>query len=218
MAKLHFSITDRLLFIGRLIIVGWALAWLITASASAQITPSPTAVFLPNQVVRIGNLPSLTAPSSKSTAVLATALETIIRDRDVCCGKDSGLEDAVLSASSLKDLGAKIEGRHVLGDGLSINVRAEYVPTSSLSARLLVSTLMNQKPMLLGWKSRVYVVYGAVYDETRIYDPDGWQFVIHKLLLLDVRFSDHRREVEFDSESDDWNTIQGVLTASFVRQ
>ncbi len=218
MAELRFSIINRLLFIGRLIFVGWALAWLTTASASAQNTPSPNAVFLPNQVVRIANLPSLTAPSWKSTAVLATALETVIRDKDVCCGKDSGLEDAVLSASSLKDLSAKIEGRHVLSDGLSINVRAEYLSPSSLGAPALVSTLTNQKAMLVEWKSRVYVVYGAVYDETRIYDPDGWQFVIRKLLLLDVRFFDHRREVEFNSESDDWNTIQGVLTVSFVRQ
>jgi hypothetical protein len=212
-AGLRFSLITGLLFIRRAISVGWALAWLATASAAA-----PSAVFLPNEVVRIANLPSLTAPSSKSTAVLATALETIIRDEDVCCGKDSDLEDAVLSASSLKDLSAKIQGRHVLSDGLSINVQAEYLSQSSLSARILVSTLTNQKPMLIEWKSRVYVIYGAVYDETRIYDPDGWQFVIRKLLLLDVRFSDHRRAVEFNSESDDWNTIQGVLTVSFVRQ
>lgn len=218
MAKLRFSLFSRLLLMRRLMFAGWALAWLAMASASAQNTSSAAAVFLPNQVVRIANLPSLTAPSSNPTAVLATTLEIVIHDKDVCCGKDSGLEDAVLSASSLKDLSAKIQGRHVLGDGLSINVRAEYLPPSSLGAPLLVSTLMNQKPMLLEWKSRVYVVYGAVYDETRIYDPDGWQFVIHKLLLLDVRFSDHRREVEFNSESDDWNTIQGVLTVSFVRQ
>ncbi len=215
---LRFSLINRFLFIRRPMFAGWALACLALASASAQDAPSPTAIFLPNQVVRITNLPALAAPSSKSSAVLATALETIIRDKDVCCGRDSGLEDAVLSASSLKDLSAKTEGRHVLGDGLPINVRAEYLSPSSLGARVLVNTLTNQKPMLIEWKSRVYVVYGAVYDETRIYDPDGWQFVIRKLLLLDVRFSDHRREVEFNSESDDWNAIQGVLTVSVVRQ
>jgi hypothetical protein len=211
-AEFRFSVANRLLLIQRIVFVGAALAWLTAVSASA-----PTAVSLPNQVVRIENLPSLTAPSLKSTAVLATALETIIRDKDVCCGKDSALEDAVLSAESLKDLSAKVQGRHVLGDGLPINVRVEYLPQSSLSASVLVSSLTDQQPMLIEWKSRVYVLYGAVYDETRIYDPDGWQFTIRKLLLLDVRFSDRRKEVEFNSETDDWKTIQGLLTLSVVR-
>ena len=169
------------------------------------------------QVVRIANLPSLTASSLNPTAVLATSLETIIHDKDVCCGKDSGLEDAVLSGSSLRDLSAKVEGKHVLSDGLPINVRVEYLPQSSLSTRVLVNSLTDQKPMLIEWKSRVYVLYGAVYDETRIYDPDEWQFTIRKLLLLDVRFSDRRKEVEFNSETDDWKTIQGLLTLSVVR-
>ena len=104
-----------------------------------------------------------------------------------------------------------------MSDSLPINVRVEYLPQSSLSARVLVNSLTDQKPMLIEWKSRVYVLYGAVYDETRIYDPDGWQFTIRKLLLLDVRFSDRRKEVEFNSETDDWKTIQGLLTLSVVR-
>jgi hypothetical protein len=189
-----------------------------TVAVSAQNDPTPTVVFLPNQMVRIANLPSLTAPSSKTAAVLATTLETILDDKDLCCGKDSGLEDAVLSSPSLKELSAKVQGRHVLGDGLSVMVRAEYYPQSSVGAGTVIGTLMRQQPMLIEWKSRVYVLYGAVFDETRIYDPDGWRFVIHKLLLLDIRFSDQRWETEFKSETDDWETIQGFLTLSVVRQ
>ena len=49
-------------------------------------------VFLPNQEVSVANLPLLTAASPDASAVLATALETILPDRDVCCGKDSGLK------------------------------------------------------------------------------------------------------------------------------
>jgi hypothetical protein len=216
MVELRLSWMRRFFFTEGTVFVCW-LACLTISSAFAQDVPTPTSVFLQNQVVRIANLPSLTAQSSNPTAVLATSLETIIHDKDVCCGKDSGLEEAVLSASSLKDLSAKAQGRHVLSDGLPINVRAEYLPQSSLSDRFLVSTLTDQQPMLVEWKSRVYVVYGAVYDETRTYNPDGWQFTIHKLLLLDVRFADHRRETEFNSDTDDWKTIQGLLTLSVIR-
>ena len=151
------------------------------------------------------------------SAVLATALETILPDRDVCCGKDSGLEDAVLSApSSLKELSAKLQGRHVLGDGLSIVVRAEYFPKNSIDPSLTIQRLMNQQPMLLQWKSHIYVLYGATYDETRYYNG-GSLFVVHKLWLLDPRYSDRRRETELIA-TDDWTKIQGILALSVVRK
>ncbi len=180
-------------------------------------TVSAFAQFLPNQEVRVANLPLLTAPSAEASAVLATALETILPDRDVCCGKDSGLEDSVLSApSSLKELGAKLQGRHVLGDGLSVVVRAEYFPKSSLDPSLVITTLMDQQPMLLKWKSHIYVLYGATYDETRTYW--GSQFVIHKLWLLDPRYSNQRRETELNAETGDLTKIQGILALSVVRK
>jgi hypothetical protein len=173
-----------------------------TVSAFAQHHAQSRVWFLPNQEVRVDNLPLLTAPSADASAVLATALETIIPDRDVCCGKYSGLEDAVLSArSSLKVL----------------SVRAGYFPKSSIDPSLIVTTLMDQQPMLIKWKSHVYVLCGAIYDETRSYGQEGSLFRIHKLLLLDPRYSDQRRESEFNGETDDWNNIQGILTLSVVR-
>jgi hypothetical protein len=195
-----------------------ALVCIATVSAFAQ-DASPGTWFLHNQEVYVANLPLLTASSAEASAVLATALETILPDRDVCCGKDSGLEDAVLSApASLKELSAKLQGRHVLGDGLSIMVRAEYFPKSSIVPNLIVKTLMDQQPMLLKWKSHIYVLYGATYDEGRAYDMGEREFVIHKLWLLDPRYSGQRREAELNAETDDWTKIQGILTLSIARK
>jgi hypothetical protein len=195
-----------------------ALVCTVPLSAFAQDVPSqPNRAFLPNQVVVVTNLPLLRAPSAEKPAVVATALEIMLRDKEVCCGKDSGLGNAVLSAGSLKELSANLQGRHVLGDGRSVMVRTEYFPQSSPSARLIIKTLMDQQPMLLEWKSRVYVLYGANFDEIRQYNPDDWLFTIHKLLLLDVRFSDQQREVDFNNPTDDWKTIQGLMTLSVVR-
>ncbi len=193
------------------------LVCMATAPAFTQGRHIPPSWFLQNQEVSVANLPLLTAPSAEPSSVLATALETIIPDRDVCCGKDSGLEDAVLSApSSLKELSAKLQGRHVLGDGLSIVVRTEYFPKSSLDPSLVITTLMDQQPMLLKWKSHIYVLYGATYDETRTYL--GSQFVIHKLWLLDLRYSDQRRETELNAETGDLTKIQGILALSVARK
>ena len=178
-------------------------------------------VFLRNQEVRVANLPSLTAPSAHRSAVFATALETVLHDKAVCCGKDSALEDAVLYATlsdplSLKEFSTKLQGKHSMSDGRAIVVNAEYVPQSSINAGLIVISLRDQHALLLEWKSHLYVLYGATFDETRDLGSGERDYAIRRLFLLDPRFSDQRRETEFNRETDDWGGVQGLLTVSFV--
>jgi hypothetical protein len=67
------------------------------------------------------------------------------------------------------------------------------------------------------WNSHVYVVYGVIYNTT--YSPDnGRMDSILKILLLDPRFSDQRREVTFDRQTDDWSKVQGILLLKAARQ
>ncbi len=176
--------------------------------------PGDTIVwFHPNQEVRIRDLPTLTASSDKASAISAVALEIVLSDKAVCCGKGSVLEDAVLSDfPSLKDLGAMVEGRHLLSDGQPIAIHAEYVPQTSVNSGVnIVNALQDQHAALIEWKSHVYVLYGATFNETR-YSSGRRQYAISKLFLLDPRFSDQRRELEFNRETDDWGKVQGVLT------
>ncbi len=192
------------------------LGCMVVSSTFAQDTPGY--VFHPNQEVRVTNLPSLTAPSNNAPAALATALETILHDKDVCCGKDSALEDTVLSAPlSLKELSARLQGKHVLSDGRSVVVIAEYVPQSSITPDLMISALLEQHALLIEWKAHFYVLYGAIFDET-VYSSGQRQFAVHKLLLRDPRFSDQRRNAEFNRETDDWAKVNGLLTLAVVRQ
>lgn len=181
-----------------------------------------TPVFLVNQEARVTNLPLLTAPSKNRSAVMATALDTILHEPAVCCGKNSALEDVALYASlanglSLQELGSKLQGKHLLSDGQPIVVSAEYIPQSSIYVGFIVRTLQEQHPLLIEWKSHVYVLYGTIFDETR--DPyAGVEDSIHKLFLLDLRFSDSRREVVFDRETDDWGKVGGLLTVAYTIQ
>src|SRR5690348_11936583 len=96
------------------------LVVIVTASACAQDEPAPS-LFLPNQEVRVANPPSLTATDKDRTGVLTTALEIIVHDQAICCGKDSALEDSVQYAApsdpvSLRDLVAKLQGKHAMSD------------------------------------------------------------------------------------------------------
>ncbi len=192
------------------------LVCIATLSAFAQ--DEPAYVFHPNQEVRIANLPARTTQSTNPSAVLAAALETILHDKTVCCGKDSALEDTVLAAPpSLQELTAKLQGKHVLSDGRSVTVSAEYVPQRSITPDLMLSALVDQHALLIKWKSHLYVLYGAIFDET-VYSSGQRQFAVHKLLLLDPRFSDRRRDVEFNRDRDDWGKVEGLLTLSVARQ
>ena len=179
-------------------------------------------MFLPNQEVRVANLPSLTAPSTGASAVLATALEIIVNDNQVCCEKNSALEDSVQYAAqsdpvSLKELSDKLRGKHRLGDGQAIAVKTEYFSQSSVYADLIIRTLLDQRPQLIQWESHLYVLYGALFDETRFYNG-AREFSVHKLFLLDPRFSDERRDAVFNREIDDWRKVRGLLTLSVVRE
>jgi hypothetical protein len=171
-------------------------------------------VYYPNHEIRINDLPTPTAKSRDASAVLATSLEIVFRDKEICCGKDSALEDSVQRADprSLKDVGDKLRGRHLLSDGRSIMVMAEVWPAAAgnASSGSPISEIMEKRPLLMEWNSHWYVVYGVNYGE--IVADDGTQSeTILKFLLLDTRYSDERRSVSFDRQTDDWGKVQGLL-------
>jgi hypothetical protein len=52
------------------------------------------------------------------------------------------------------------------------------------------------------------------------YDPDSASGVdnVTQLLLIDTRYSDARRNVEFDRQTDDWGKVEGVVWMAFAPQ
>jgi hypothetical protein len=83
----------------------------------------------PEKEIRLHALPSLTATNSSD--VLAAALEIIFNDKQICCGKNSALENVVKLSdpASLKDIAGKLQGRHILSDGRPVMVTVEYLPS-----------------------------------------------------------------------------------------
>jgi hypothetical protein len=170
----------------------------------------------PDQAIEVHDLPALVAHSAHSADVLVTSLDTVFHNPEVCCAKDSALEDSVQSADpkSLKDISSKLEGRHLLSDGRAVKVMAEYLTPDKVNAGHLIAMIQAHHAPLMEWNSRLYVVHGIIYHWTVNSIPETaeqQQSVILKLLLWDVRYSDIRREVVFDRITDDLNAVQGVL-------
>jgi len=170
----------------------------------------------PDQTLEVHNLPSLMAASPHASDVLLTSLDTVFHDREVCCGKDSALEDVVqtVDPKSLGDLAGKLAGRHMLSDGRVVTVTANYLTPDQVSGGNMIAQMTKDHAALMQWNHRIYVVHGIVYlwDITQSPDSGGSASpVIHKFLLWDTRYSDSRREVVFNRETEDPKTIQGLL-------
>lgn len=197
------------------------IAFLISSSGfvETQHYSPPAYVFHPNQQIQIKDLPLRIAQSSTPQASLVASLEIIFHDPDVCCGKNSALEDAVRLAGpmSLKDISAKLQGNHKLSDGRPIMITAEYLARTSITPGQIIATLSDMQPSLIEWNSHLYVLYGVIFDET-LYYTGKRDYVIRKLSLLDPRFVNARREVSFNRQTDDWTTVQGILALSALTE
>jgi hypothetical protein len=172
-----------------------------------------------NLEVHVSDLPTLQAQSKEPSDVLVASLGTILQDREVCCGKDSALDDSLQRAdpASLPDVATKLQGRQLLSDGRPIMVTAKYIAPDALNAYLLLETLQEKHALLMQWRSHLYVCYGVTYRKD--YDANGAvMYTIVTFRLIDTRYSDARREVVFNRETDDWTKVQGVLWVESVRQ
>src|ERR1700678_163560 len=177
-------------------------------------------VFYAEQDIRVHDLPSLTARSMHAPDVLATSLEIVFNDKEICCGKNSALGDSVEASDpkALKDIASKLGGRHLLSDGRPIMVTADSLTPDAVNGPLLIKMIRNQHAALMEWNSHVYVLSGVTYVETTDNANGETSFAIHKFLLQDVRYSDSRREISFDRLTDDMSKVQGFLFVQAARQ
>lgn len=176
--------------------------------------------YYPDQRLELHDLPSLTSRTHDPTDVLLTSLDTIMRDRDLCCGKDSALVDSAQAADpkSLKDIAGKLDGRHLLGDGRPIQIETEFLTPDQVGAGHLIAEVVRNRAPPMMWNSHLYVVHGVVFARSVDYSTGISAYVIQKFLLWDVRYSDTRREAVFDREKEDPDRVQGILFVSLARQ
>ena len=187
---------------------------MVSCIAFGQETAGGWQVYRPNQEVRVPQLPALMARTHDLSDVLLTSLDIVFHDPGICCGKDSALADRAQTADplSLKEIAAKVGGRQLLSDGHPVVITADFLPTDPTVdiSWQIVGALRDKQAPLIVWNSQLYVLYGAAFDE--VGNDDGSSaFMIHKLLLLDTRYSGSRRAVTFNRETDDWSKVQGML-------
>jgi hypothetical protein len=197
----------------------WLLILWIVPAADSQETPPSYPLIQPNQEIRVSGLAALKAPTNDASDILAASLEMIFNDRTICCGRDSALEDSVGHADprSMKDIVARLQGRHLLSDGRPMVVTVTDLAPSAVNPFPIVEALRKNHALLMMWNSRLYVTYGAVFDES-VYSDGTRTTTVNKLLLLDVRHSPSEQELTFTRTRDDWNKVEGLLLVTVAPQ
>ncbi|MGP0019404.1 MAG: hypothetical protein ACLPHP_12605 [Candidatus Sulfotelmatobacter sp.] len=198
---------------------GSLLLMLVSCFAFGQKNPGGQ-VYRTNEEVRVPQLPALMARSHNLSDVLLTSLDIVFHDPGICCGKDSALEDRAPAADplSLNDVASRVQGKQVLSDGRAIQITAEVLPDApgiDISSRI-VGSLLDKHAMLMMWNSHLYVLYGAVFDA--VANGRSSQFMIHRLFLVDPRYSGQRREQTFNRDTDDWSKVEGILLLTVAPQ
>lgn len=188
---------------------------LVSTLFLAAGNPAHAQLFNTDIKVTVDGLPALLARTPEPPDVLLASVQEIFHDERVCCEKNSALESDAASADplSLKDVGSKLQGRHVLSDGRPIQVTVEFWPADSVNGGTLLATLKDQHAPLMLWDSHLYVVYGAVYRWVKVGTPtEGTanRTVVRKLLLWDPR-PENTHNLEFNRETDDLGKVQGLL-------
>lgn len=180
---------------------------------------APLPAIHPNQEVRVPNLPVLRARSKDRSDVLLTSLDIIFHDHSICCGRESALEDSAAKADprSFTDITSKLQGRHLLSDGRPVLVTALDLAPSARNPTPIINALQNKQALLLMWNSRLYVLYGALFDEALYVDGTRTD-TVNKFFLLDTRHSGPQREVSFIRDTDDWNKVEGLLLLTLAPQ
>ena len=186
------------------------------AAAFAQTEGQPPPLTLLNREVRVSALPAVVADSRSQSDVMSASVAIAVIDPAICCGRHSACEDQMGSSRSLKELGEKLRGKHSLDSGSSVTIVDQYWPGSSINADVLVNTLVAQRPIIIDWNGHIYVVSGVVFNEYKYSDGSNVH-AIRKLQLVDPRYSDSRRNLVFDRETDDWTKVSGLLALAITR-
>jgi hypothetical protein len=195
-----------------ILIGSFALLAFVSSLALAQDVPNQTVVSRPNQQLHVSGLGFAQARSKSGPDVLAAGLTAIFNNKELCCDQDSVLADRLPQSDpvSLQEVAAKLQGKQMLSDGRAILITAEFFDSGSVNSGKVVHAIAENHAPLMVWNRHLYIVSGVIYDDA-VYSDGSEIYVIRKFLLQDPRYSDSRRDVAFDRNSDDLNKVQGFL-------
>jgi hypothetical protein len=117
------------------------------------------------------------------------------------------------SAGDMEDLSQRISHEYVLPDGQKFRLAAQFHPGAPTQADPLIMAIRQNRPLLLLWRNRPYLLIGMSYDEY-IAPTGDKMFMISELRLFDPAEEKGKREQNFVRDRDNPDDLNGILELS----
>jgi hypothetical protein len=114
------------------------------------------------------------------------------------------------SPGDVSSLSQKISHDYVLADGQKFQLAAEFTAGAPAQADPLIVSILTNKPLMLLWRNRPYLLTGMDYDEY-IAPTGNKMFIVTELRLFDPLGEVGKRQVTFSRDRDNPDDLNGVL-------
>ena len=117
------------------------------------------------------------------------------------------------SAGDFEELAQRISHDYVLPDGQKFRLSAQFSAGAPTQADPLIVAMRQNRPLMLIWRNRSYLLTGMTYDEY-IAPTGNKMFMVTTLTLFDPEAEEGKRELTFARDRDDPNDLNGLLQLS----
>ena len=117
------------------------------------------------------------------------------------------------SAGDWETLSKQISHDYVLIDGQRFSLAARFIPGAPSQADPLIYSIRQNRPMMLLWRSRPYLLTGMTYDEY-VAPTGNKMFTVTELRLFDPLAPDGKRQVIFSRDQDSPDDLNGAVELS----
>ncbi len=114
------------------------------------------------------------------------------------------------SAGDFEDLAKQISHDYILPDGQKFALDAKFIPGAPTQADWLIASIRQNRPPMLIWANRAYLLTSLIYDEY-IAESGNKIFVITEMQLFDPLAEKDKRQLVFSRDRDNLDRINGVL-------
>jgi hypothetical protein len=117
------------------------------------------------------------------------------------------------SAGDMADLAQRISHDYVLEDGQKFRLEVQFNPGPPTQADPLIVAIRQNRPLMLVWRNRSYLLTGIAYDEY-IAPTGNKMFMVKELRLFDPEAEEDKREQTFVRDRDNPDDLNGMLELS----
>lgn len=117
------------------------------------------------------------------------------------------------SPGDVSSLTQQISHDYVLPDGQKFKLAAQFTAGAPAQADPLIVSVLRNKPLMLLWRHRAYLLTGMDYDEY-IAPTGNKMFIVTELRLFDPLGEEGKRQVTFSRDHDNPDDLNGVLEIS----